>query len=131
MIAIFRPHLKPCAHALAALCLALGSPFAVAQGVFSTVPPPPNLEPLPPPPEPPAGYELDPKLEPTVVNIRPKIGEKGRQEYRLNGKLYMIRVTPEQGTPYFLIDEQGNGSYIRMSPQDSGLRVPMWVIFTF
>ena len=92
---------------------------------------PPKLEPLPEPPPPPPGYELDPKLEPAVVNIRPKIGEKARQEYRVNNKVYMIRVTPEHGVPYFLIDERGDGAYVRMSPQDSGLRVPMWVLFTF
>ena len=92
---------------------------------------PPKLEPLPEPPPPPPGYELDPKLEPAVVNIRPKIGEKARQEYRLNNKVYMIRVTPDHGVPYFLIDERGDGAYVRMSAQDSGLRVPMWVLFTF
>ena len=52
-------------------------------------------------------------------------------EYRVNGKLYMLKVTPPHGVPYYLIDEKGDGRMSRQDPLDSGLRVPMWVIRTF
>ena len=34
-------------------------------------------------------------------------------------------------TPYYLIDERGDGTFARQDVQDSGLRVPMWVIGNF
>lgn len=32
------------------------------------------------------------------------------EEYRINGQLYMIKITPTRGYPYFLIDTDGDGS---------------------
>lgn len=92
---------------------------------------PADLQPLPEPPPPPPGLLTDADLEPQVT-IR-KRGEDKVEEYRLNGKLYMIRVTPPHGTPYYLVDPKGDGGFVR---QDSGvadksLSVPMWVIHTF
>jgi hypothetical protein len=50
----------------------------------------------------------------------------------MNGKLYMIKVTPPHGTPYYLVDPKGDGGFVR---QDLGgersLSVPMWVIHSF
>lgn len=88
---------------------------------------PPNLQPVPEPPPPPRA--LDDALEPQVTIIRR--GEDQVEEYRMNNKLYMLKVTPPHGTPYYLIDQRGDGSFIRHNIQDSGLRVPMWVIGTF
>lgn len=47
------------------------------------------------------------QLEPTVT-IR---DEKDRQieEYRLNGRVYMIKITPKKGIPYYYIDADGDG----------------------
>jgi len=90
---------------------------------------PPKLEPLPEPPPPPPGYELDPSLEPQVT-IR-KRGEDKVEEYRLHGKLYMVKVTPPHGKPYYLIDSRGDGTFSRQESLDSGLRVPMWVLKEF
>lgn len=89
---------------------------------------PPKLEPLPAPPPPPAGV-LDENLEPQVTIIRR--GEDKVEEFRMNGKLYMLKVTPPHGVPYYLLDDKGDGNWIRQSPAESGLRVPMWVIGTF
>ena len=68
-----------------------------------------------PPPIPPADTEdvpIPPKvqneqLEPTVT-IR---DEDGRQieEYRMNGQIYMVKVTPKGGIPYYYIDTDGDG----------------------
>lgn len=89
---------------------------------------PPKLEPLPEPPPPPQA--LDEALEPQVTIT--KRGEDKVEEYRVSGKLYMLKVTPPGGTPYYLLDHNGDGSFVRQPGSfDSGLRVPMWVIGTF
>ncbi len=105
---------------IAALCIALP---AAAQN------PPPKLEPIPEPPPPPPGYEPDPALEPQVTILQR--GEDKVEEYRIKGKLYMVKVTPSHGRPYYLIDSKGDGSFSRQESLDSGLRVPMWVIKEF
>lgn len=92
-------------------------------------PVPAGLQPIPEPPAPPPELSLDPALEPQVTII--KRGDERVEEYRVNGKLYMIKVTPAHGVPYYLIDEKGDGRMTRQDSLDSGLRVPMWVIHTF
>ena len=100
--------------------------LAVALPVLAQTKPPADLQPLPPPPPPPPGYELDPALEPQVTII--KRGTDTVEEYRIAGKLYMIKVIPPHGKPYFLVDESGGGDFVRRDSMDSGLRPPMWVI---
>jgi hypothetical protein len=82
---------------------------------------------LPPPPR------LPPAIEQTAEEPEIRIIEKAdavHAEYRLRGKLYMIKVTPKVGKPYYLIDEQGRGAFIRhdeaIGPRIS---VPQWVLF--
>ncbi|MFH2134774.1 MAG: DUF2782 domain-containing protein [Pseudomonadota bacterium] len=53
------------------------------------------------------------------------------EEYRSHGKLYMIKITPKHGVPYYLIDERGDGKFARQDNLDSGLRVPQWIIKKF
>ena len=88
-----------------------------------------NLQPLPEPPPPPPGLELDPSLEPQVT-IQ-KRGTETVEEFRIRGRLYMIKVTPAHGVPYYLIDESGRGDFTRRDTYDTGVRPPMWVIHTF
>ena len=89
---------------------------------------PPQLEPIPEPPPPPVGF-LNESLEPQVTITRR--GEDKVEEFRMSGKLYMMKVTPPHGVSYYLIDNAGNGIWSRQDVRDSGLRVPMWVIGTF
>ena len=108
---------------LALLCLSpLGASPAAAQL-------PAGLQPIPEPPPPPPGMHTDAALEPQVTITRR--GEDEAAEYRMNGKLYMIKVTPPHGIPYYLIDEKGDGRMTRQESLDTGLRVPMWVIHSF
>ena len=85
-----------------------------------------KLQPLPEPPPPPAGMELDPSLEPQVT-IK-KGAKETVEEFRIRGRLYMIKVTPSHGVPYYLIDESGKGDFSRRDGYDTGTRPPMWVI---
>lgn len=89
---------------------------------------PKNLQPLPDVPPPPPGV-VDSGLEPEVT-IKQR-GQDKVEEYRINGRLYMIKVTPPSGTPYYLIDDKGEGQWTRQDSLDTRLRVPMWVIKTF
>ena len=108
---------------VAALLLAVALPAAAQQDK------PPVLQPIPEPPPPPPGYELDPALEPQVTILQR--GTDTVEEYRIGGKLYMIKITPQNGKPYYLVDNQGNGTFTRQESYDSGIKPPMWVIFQF
>jgi hypothetical protein len=88
-----------------------------------------KLQPLPEPPAPPPGLELDPSLEPQVTIQRR--GTETVEEFRIRGRLYMIKVTPAHGVPYYLIDEYGRGDFARRDSYDTGTRPPMWVIHQF
>ena len=90
---------------------------------------PSNLEPVPDPPAPPPGFELDPALEPQVTIL--KRGTDTVEEYRIAGKLYMLKVTPAHGAPYYFIDERGDGLMTRQDSFDPGLRPPLWVIHSW
>lgn len=90
---------------------------------------PSDLEALPDVPPPPPGVNLDagPEVEQRIV-VRPE-GES--VEYRVGGKLFMIKVTPKFGVPYFLVDHKGDGSFAKQEGLDSGVRPPQWVIHQF
>jgi len=90
-----------------------------------------RLEPLPDVPPPPR-MTIDPALEPQITIIQ-RGGDKV-EEFRMRGRLYMVRVTPPGGTPYLLIDQKGDGQFSAptQGPADAhNLSVPMWVIGTF
>ena len=113
------------------LLLLLGAALpAYAQSTTETAPRPPNLQPVPDPPPPPPGYELDPALEPQVTILQR--GTDTVEEFRVGGKLYMLKVTPSHGVPYYLLDERGDGQFTRQDNAfDSGIRPPMWVIHSW
>lgn len=66
-------------------------------------------------------------IEPDVNIIQKK--DRTIKEYRLYGRLYMIKITPTLGFPYFLTDTDGDGSLETTQHElDSGLLVPSWVL---
>lgn len=81
-----------------------------------------------PPPPPPMSAD-EPVGEPQVTII--KETELSVEEYRANGKLYMIKITPKHGAPYYLVDDRGDGKFARQESLDSGFRVPRWIIKRF
>lgn len=108
---------------LVALLLSLALPVA-AQSTQ-----PRDLQPIPEPPLPPAGIEKNAAFEPQVTIT--KRGEETAEEFRIGGRLYMIKITPRGGVPYYLIDNRGDGTFARQESLDSGMRPPMWVIHQF
>ncbi len=52
------------------------------------------------------------------------------EEYRANGQLYMIKITPRKGFTYYLVDTDGDGSLdSRKNELDEGLLIPQWTLF--
>lgn len=89
-----------------------------------------DLQPLPAvPPPPPEMAPFDAALEPQVT-IKKRENETV-EEFRVAGKLYMIKVTPAHGVPYYLMDNKGDGNFSRMDTLDNKTSVPQWVIGTF
>ncbi|NER58798.1 DUF2782 domain-containing protein [Pseudomonas sp. MAFF212428] len=67
-----------------------------------------------------------PSADPDVT-IRTE-GDKTIQEYRQNGFLYAIKVTPKGGKPYFLVRADGSeGNFVRSDQPD--MLIPSWKIF--
>ncbi|MET3050678.1 DUF2782 domain-containing protein [Pseudomonas alkylphenolica] len=61
------------------------------------------------------------------VTIRTE-GDKTIQEYRQNGFLYAIKVTPKGGKPYFLVRADGtDANFVRSDQPD--MLIPSWKIF--
>lgn len=113
---------RPPLAVLLAVALLAGSALAHAAD-------PPRM-PLPAvPPPPPEMAPLDAAIEPQVT-IRTE-GSDTVEEFRLQGRVYMMKVTPRHGVPYYLIDERGEGQFVRRDTLDGRLLVPLWVIKQF
>lgn len=102
--------------------------MCVALPVLAQKETPPGLQPLPEPPPPPE-VQPDNSLEPQVTIV--KHGKETVEEYRINGRLYMMKVTPAHGKPYYLVDEKGNGQFTRLGSLQNAVSPPMWVIHEF
>ena len=67
-----------------------------------------------------------PSADPEVT-IRTE-GDKTIQEYRQNGFLHAIKVTPKGAPPYFLVRADGtDANFIRSDQPD--MLIPSWKIF--
>ncbi|MEA3192654.1 MAG: hypothetical protein QOD26_987 [Betaproteobacteria bacterium] len=86
---------------------------------------PPPMEPIPEAPPPP-----EPGIEQAEVRIPVPSGDKV-EEIREGGRVVMLKVTPKNGKPYYLVDTSGAGQWQRRETLDDGIRVPMWPIWIF
>jgi Protein of unknown function (DUF2782) len=118
-------NLRPYAFAITSACAVLfDAGGARAADAYSG--PPPVLEPLPEIPSPPGVDEADAPQ----ITIKRKDRETV-EEARVNGIIVWIKVTPLHGRPYYLIPSGGGNMYIRRDSLDSGLKPPMWVLFSW
>ena len=89
-------------------------------------------QPLPAVPPPPPGMEaFDAALEPQVTIVRSDT--ETREEFRQNGRLYMVKVTPAIGPEYYLVDHQRDGNFVQQAGPGPGAAVApaMWRIFSW
>jgi Protein of unknown function (DUF2782) len=82
------------------------------------------------PPDLPDPLESGQPIEPEVTIVRR--GDATIEEYRLNGRMYMAKITPKIGKPYYLVDKDGDGRMeARMSTIYDDFVVPQWVLFSW
>lgn len=115
-------------HLLLVSVLAVFSAYLPAQAEDKK-PTPSNLEPLPEAFPPPAVLEGNPADEPEVTVVQK--GENTVEEYRINGELYMQKITPSHGVPYYLLKEDQGGTWSRIDGPAPPISIPKWVIFRF
>ncbi len=115
-----------CGIGLSAMSFAQSqSPLPPPATTPSTPPPPPATT---PPPLPEVGTESD--LEPQITIRRTEA--ETIEEARVNGELRYLKVTPRGGgRPYYLIPSGNGQTFIRRDTLDFGLRVPMWLLFSW
>lgn len=96
------------------LCLVFGLALLSPVSVLAQNEPVENELERPPeiPPESVGDQPLPPKVqdeqvEPTVT-IRDEEGKR-IEEYSRNGQVYMVKVIPDKGVPYYYIDSDGDG----------------------
>ncbi|MFK5894407.1 MAG: DUF2782 domain-containing protein [Pseudomonadota bacterium] len=72
--------------------------------------------------------EVDP-LKGAEVTIR-KEENRLIEEYRVNGRLLQVKITPKYGYPYYLIDTDADGTFdVRSSEAWRNTTVNTWKIF--
>ncbi|NBW61243.1 MAG: DUF2782 domain-containing protein [Methylophilaceae bacterium] len=118
----FKYLLQPLSLLLALLALS-GMALAAEKPVF-----PDNLEPLPDALPPPGATDAD--IEEPQVTILKK-GDDEVEEYRLHGELYMMKITPSHGVPYYLMREDQDGGWSRMDGPTPPPVIPKWILFRF
>ncbi|HEY5702522.1 MAG TPA: DUF2782 domain-containing protein [Gammaproteobacteria bacterium] len=88
----------------------------------------PELKDVPEPPDIPPAIESGEPIEPEVTIIKKQ--DATVYEHRINGRLYMVKIVPLIGKPYYLVDQDGDGSLeTRVNDIYSNINVPQWVIF--
>ncbi len=66
--------------------------------------------------------------EPPTVSIRTEGNGDRVEEYRQNGRIYMVKVTPSRGPAYYLMDTDGNGKLNR-DDRDPRISPVHWTIY--
>jgi hypothetical protein len=94
------------------------------------VPPVEGFAPVPEPPPLPDPVESGEVLEPEVrIILRDGVQI---EEFRINHQLYMVRITPRVGRPYYLVDTTGDGRLdTRRHELEPDLQVPQWILFSW
>jgi hypothetical protein len=79
--------------------------------------------------------ELD--LRVTEADIAPQVRVRDYEnrtveEFSVNNNVYMVRITPAAGAPYYLVDTDGSGDmeWNRGQP-DRDIQVPQWALMSW
>ena len=76
------------------------------------------------PPKVPDGFEPEVRIIDTGTGVV--------EEFRSGGRVYMVKVTPKKGPPYYLVDADGDGN-MESHRNDTAPRmlIPSWVLFSW
>ena len=81
-------------------------------------------------PEMPMPIESGETMEPDITIIRR--GKKTIHEYRANGKVYKVKIVPDIGPAYYLVDPDGDGNMeVRNSDLEKGIKVHQWELYSW
>mgnify|MGYP006171995681 CR=1 FL=1 len=83
-----------------------------------------------PPPDIPDSIQSGEPIEPEVTIIQKD--DSVVEEYRVNGALYMVKVTPSVGPVYYLTDQDGDGKLeSRSNKLGSNSSAAQWILFSW
>ena len=69
------------------------------------------------------------RVEPEVTII--ETDEEVIYEYRVRGKVYMVKIQPVVGPPYYLLDTNGDGTLDVQESRVPNLALPQWLLFSW
>ncbi|MBK1701654.1 DUF2782 domain-containing protein [Thiococcus pfennigii] len=69
----------------------------------------------------------DDAVEPEVTII--ERGQDVIYEYRVRGQLYMAKIIPVAGPPYYLLDTDGDGALDTRDDQPWNMATQQWLLF--
>lgn len=98
-----------------------------ALGAYAQEATPDQFEEVPPPP--PLNSTTE-EFEPDITIIQRE--RETVREYRVNSRLYMVRIEPSIGPAYYLVDQDGDGRLESRFGDIYNVRtVPQWVLFSW
>ena len=106
------------------LAAALGAVASVAMAQAET-----ELNAFPEAPAIPSASYQGETVEPEITIIETE--KETIYEYRVRGNLYMIKVQPQIGPPYFLLDTNGDGEMDVQEDRVWNNAIPQWVLFSW
>jgi hypothetical protein len=83
----------------------------------------------PEPPDIPSAVYQGETVEPEVTIIETE--KETIFEYRVRGQLYMVKVQPQVGPPYYLLDTNGDGRLDVHQDRVWDNSIPQWVLFSW
>jgi hypothetical protein len=96
---------------------------------FTTLSAEDGIEAAPAPPTLPEPVRSGETLEPDVTIVE---SDKGLiYEYRVNGNLYMVKIQPDAGPAYYLLDLDGDGEMDVRRDHPGNNDIPQWVLFSW
>lgn len=91
----------------------------------------PEISNSPEVPDMPMPVEDGEPMEADITIIRR--GEKTIHEYRVNGKIYKIKIIPDIGPAYYFVDHDGDGEMEEVSGSDLDnlKKINQWTLFSW
>lgn len=97
---------------------------ALLFALVAAAPPPPRDAPLPDKLHASAAEENAP-----TVSIHSSENGDRVEEYRAGGRIYMVKITPLRGRPYYLYDDDRNGRLDRTDADRASVSPVYWKVY--
>jgi hypothetical protein len=83
---------------------------------------------MPEQPELPQPVQSGEEMQPDITIIRK--GKETIQEFRRNGQIYMIKIVPQVGPAYYMLDTNGDGKMdVKKNDLDKNTDINQWLLF--